>query len=486
MTLEMKERIRAMSIPSTGSIRQAMQAIDRGALGMALLIEPDTKRFIGLVTDGDIRRALLKGYGLESPVANVPRPEPKTARLGMSQEQITALFSDPVRVVPLLNDKDQVVDLALFDRRVHLPVAEPSLGEKELLYVTECVLTGWISSAGKFVNQFEEMFAEFCGTRYAIATSSGTTALHLALLALGIGPGDEVIVPTLTFIATANAVTYTGACPVFVDSDPLTWNINPNLIEEAITLHTKAIMPVHLYGHPADMDPILQISGRHHLAVIEDAAEAHGARYKGRRVGGIADLGVFSFFGNKIFTTGEGGMVVTNRADLADKIRMLRNHGMSPMRRYWHPVLGYNYRLTNLQAAIGLAQLEKEEAMLSAKRRIAQAYTAGLQEVRGICLPPEAPWAFSVYWLYSILVDAVDFGHTRDDLMIRLQEQGIETRPLFPPIHTQPIYCNKQRLPVAEHLAATGLSLPSAVGIKIEDVNWVVRAIVSMRGDRPV
>jgi perosamine synthetase len=481
VTLDVKERIEAMSLPATATIRQAMQAINQGALGLALLIEPKTKRFVGLVTDGDIRRALINGHGLESPVSVVPRPEPKTAHAGMSADQVAALFSDPVRVVPLLNEAGQVVDLAVFDRRVRLPVAEPSLGEKELLYVTECVLTGWVSSAGKFVVRFEEMFAEFCGTRYAIATSNGTTALHLALLALDIGPGDEVIVPTLTFIATANAVTYTGACPVFVDSEPDTWNIDPNLIEEAITSRTKAIIPVHLYGHPANMDPILEIAARYGLAVIEDAAEAHGARYKGRRVGGIGDIGAFSFYGNKIITTGEGGMVVTNRADLAEKVRMLRDHGMSPERRYWHPVLGYNYRMTNLQAALGVAQMEKIDIILSTKQRIAQAYKERLREVPGITLPPEAPWAQNVYWLYSILVDAEIFGHTRDDLRTRLSEQGIETRPLFPPVHTQPIYNRGQCLPVAERLAATGLSLPSAASLKFEDVARAAEAVIGLR-----
>ena len=485
MTSGIKERIEVMSLPATGTIRQAMQAINHGALGLALLIEPDTKRFVGLVTDGDVRRALLNGYGLESPVATVQRPdEPQTARVGMSLDQVSALFSEPVRVVPLLNEAGQVVDLAVFDRRVRLPVAEPSLGEKELLYVTECVLTGWVSSAGKFVARFEEMFAEFCGTRYAIATSNGTTALHLALLSLGIGRGDEVIVPTLTFIATANAVTYTGARPVFVDSEPETWNIDPNLIEEVVTPRTKAIMPVHLYGHPANMDPILEIADRYGFAVVEDAAEAHGARYKGRRVGGIGDIGVFSFYGNKIVTTGEGGMVVTDRADLAEQVHMLRDHGMSPERRYWHPVLGYNYRLTNLQAAVGVAQMEKVDAILAAKRRIAQAYNEGLRELPGVSLPPEAPWAYNVYWLYSVLVDAGIFGHTRDDLMTWLKERGIETRPLFPPVHTQPIYATGQRLPIAEHIASTGLSLPSAVGLSSEDVARVVQTIRTIAMER--
>lgn len=480
MISDIKKQIESMSLPSSGTIRQAMQTINQGALGLALLVEPETKRFVGLVTDGDIRRALLKGYGLKSPVATLPRPEPRTARIGMAAEEVAALFSEPVRVVPLLNGDGQVVDLALFDQRLRLSVAEPHLGEKELLYVTECVLTGWVSSAGKFVTRFEEKFAEFCDSRYAIATSSGTTALHLALLSMGIGPGDEVIVPTFTFIATGNAVTYTGAKPVFVDSEEETWNIDPNQIEDAITPHTKAIIPVHLYGHPANMDPILEIAARHDLAVIEDAAEAHGACYRGRRVGAIGDIGIFSFYGNKIITTGEGGMVVTNKADLDKAVRTLRDHGMSPDHRYWHTVLGYNYRMTNLQAAIGVGQMEKADDILKAKRRIAHVYNEGLQDVTGITLPKEASWAFNIYWLYSVLVDEQLFGTTRDELIAALQAQGIQTRPLFLPLHTQPIYNTGQTLPVAERLAAVGLSLPSAVGLQEYEINRVVEAIVAI------
>lgn len=478
--MDVKERIGAISLTVNGTLRQAMQAIDRGHLGVALLVKPETQAFAGLVTDGDVRRALLNGYGLDSSVADVPRPKPKTARLGTSLDQVAALFTDPVRVVPLLNDTGAVADLAIYDRRLRLPVAEPSFGEKELVYMSECVLTGWVSSAGRFVPLFEEMFADFCGTSYAVATSSGTSALHLALLSLDIGPGDEVIVPSLTFIATANAVSYTGADPVFVDSEPETWNIDPNLIESAITPRSKAIIPVHLYGHPANLDPILEIASRHNLAVVEDAAEAHGALYKGQKVGGIGDAGIFSFYGNKIITTGEGGMITTNRSDVAEKARVLRDHGTSPKRRYWHSVLGYNYRITNIQAALGVAQMEKSEAILSAKRRVAQEYNDALRGVRGITLPPEAPWAHSVYWLFSILVEADAFGQTRDATMTSLSEQGIETRPLFPPLHTQPIYDRGQRLPVAEHLSGVGLSLPSAVGLNLDDIRRVANAVADL------
>ena len=481
MKSEMKERIRGMTVPATCTVREAMQAIDRGALGMAILIKSGSNCFAGLVTDGDIRRALLSGrFALNSLVSQIPRPEPKTGYIEMSSEQLADLLNDPVRVVPLLDKDGAVADLAVLDRRVNIPVAEPHLGAKELLYVSECVLTGWVSSAGKFIAQFEEMFAAFCGTPYAIATSSGTSALHLAVRALDIGPGDEVIVPTLSFIATATAVTYTGARPVFVDSERETWNIDPELIEHAVTKHTKAIIPVHLFGHPANMDPILEIAARNGLSVIEDAAQAHGARYKNRCVGGMGTLGIFSFYGNKIITTGEGGMVVTDRADLAEKLRILRDHGMSSKRHYWHPVLGYNYRMTNLQAALGVAQLEKVGSILNAKKQIAQTYARALRGFSGISLQPKQPWAESVCWLYSILIDPKSFGSTRDELANHLKESNIESRPLFPPIHTQPVYATGQDLPIAQELSANGLSLPSAMGVRLEDINRVIDVIASV------
>jgi len=475
--MKVQERIERMTISADSTIREAMGAIDRGVMGTALLADPESGRFCGLVTDGDLRRALLKGHGLEANVDVVDRPETRTARAGTPVEEITAFFSGQVRLVPLLDERDIVVDLAIFDQRLRLPVAEPTLGEQELKYVTECVVTGWISSAGKFVTGFERIFAEFCDTEHAIATSSGTTALHLALLAIGVGPGDEVIVPTLTFIATANAVTYCGADLVLVDSEAESWNLDPDAVEAAITPRTKAIIPVHLYGHPANMEPIMATANQHGIAVVEDAAEAHGAEYQGRIVGSIGRLGVFSFYGNKIVTTGEGGMITTNDDELANRIRMLRDHGMSKERRYWHPMLGYNYRLTNLQAAIGVAQMEKIEAILAAKRRVSDAYRQGLQVIPGLIMPPEAEWATNVNWLFSILVDEETFGLSRDRLMSVLRSHGIDSRPLFPPVHTQPIYERAEHHPVAEHLAATGMSLPSATRLQTEDVEKVVAAI---------
>jgi perosamine synthetase len=473
----MKEKIKKITVDSTGTIRDVLQAIDRGGLGVALLVEPGSKKFVGLITDGDVRRALLKGLGLKSSANRIDYPETIIATVDMSMDEISAMFSEPIRVVPVLDDERRVVDLAIFDTRVYFPVAEPKFGDAELRYVSECILTGWVSSAGKFVTRFEEQFSEFCETKFAVSSSSGTTALHLSLLALGIGPGDEVIVPSFTFISTANAVTFTGAKPVFVDSEPNTWNINPLEIKKAITAKTKAIIPVHLYGHPANMDTILDIALEYNLAVVEDAAEAHGALYKGKKVGSLGDMGMFSFYGNKIITTGEGGMIVTNNKNLAEKMRVLRDHGMDPKRRYWHSVLGYNYRMTNIQAALGVAQMEKIDQIVEQKRENAALYGNGLQNIPGITLPPEAAWAKNIYWLYSILIDEEEFGMSSKELGEQLKKRGIETRPLFPPLHQQPIYNTGQNLPVCEGLSRRGLSLPSSTTLNGDEIEKITNEI---------
>lgn len=356
-----------------------------------------------------------------------------------------------------------------------IPVAEPYLGKEELTNVIEAVRSGWISSKGKFIPEFEESFAKYCGNRYGVATSSGTTALHLALEALGIGEGDEVIVPVLTFIATANAVRYTRASPVFVDSHPDYWCLDPGKIEPAITARTKAIIPVHLYGHPCDMDAIMDVAQRHKLLVIEDAAEAHGAEYKGKKVGSFGDVACFSFFGNKIITTGEGGMCLTNDERLAERMRILRDHGMNPGKRYWYDFIGFNYRMTNLQAAVGVAQVKKLDEFAERKRAIARTYSSLLKDIDGVVLPPEMAWAKSVYWMYSVLIAPTLIS--RDELIERMGGNGVETRPLFYPIHKMPPYQSGAAFPVAESLSKRGISLPSAVGLLPQDISLVANAV---------
>jgi perosamine synthetase len=366
---------------------------------------------------------------------------------------------------------------------IKIPVAEPRLGEKELEYVVNCVRTGWISSQGGYVNEFEEKFSRYCGVKYGVATSSGTTALHLALAALGIGKGDEVIIPSFTMIASANAVTYTGAKPVLVDSEPRTWNMDVDKIEEKITRKTKAIMPVHVYGHPVDMDPILDIAEDRGLYVIEDAAEAHGAEYKGRKTGSLGDVGCFSFYANKIITTGEGGMLTTNNEEIAAKAEMLRAHAFSKDKHFWHRHIGFNYRMSNLQAAVGVAQIEKIDELVNARIRNAMLYNSLLEGVKGITLPPKADWAKNVYWMYSILIED-EFGMSRDSLMAKMQKDGIETRTFFYPIHVQPVYAKYYRgekFPVADELSKKGVNLPSGATLREEEIAYVAQSIISAR-----
>jgi perosamine synthetase len=364
-------------------------------------------------------------------------------------------------------------------RRGIIPVCEPTLTGNELKYITEAVETNWISSAGSYIGRFEEMFAEKSGAAYGVACANGTVALHLALATLGLQPGDEVIIPTFTMIATANAVTYLGAKPVLVDSEPCTWNMDLNQVEDRITPRTRAIIVVHTYGHPVDMDPLMAIAAKHGLFVFEDAAEAHGARYKDRRVGSLGDAAAFSFYGNKIITTGEGGMVTTNSQEIARLAWNLRDHAFSTERHFWHKFLGYNYRMTNLQAAIGLAQAEQMETFVESRRRNAAHYTRLLRQSPGITTPPEADWATNVFWMYGIMLEK-ELGLSRDALRQGLAKRGIETRTFFIPMHCQPIYFDQyrgQRFPVAEDLCRRGMYLPSASNLTKEDIETVVDAV---------
>jgi perosamine synthetase len=359
-----------------------------------------------------------------------------------------------------------------------IPIAHPVFAGNEKRYVNECLDDVWISSAGRFIGEFETAFARFCGVREAISCNNGTSALHLALQALQVGPGDEVIVPTLTYIATVNAVRYCGATPVLVDSEPRTLNLDPAQIEARITPRTRGIIPVHLYGHPAEMDPILDIAKRHGLFVLEDAAEAHGALYRGVKTGALGDAATFSFFGNKIITTGEGGMITTSNSELAARMRLVRGQGMDPQRRYWFPVVGNNFRMTNIEAAIGLAQLENVDLHLNARRKVAAWYDRELAPLRDqFELPLEEPWARHSYWIYTILLkNGGERG--RDELMRALAEAGIETRPVFYPMHVMPPYREADgSYPVAESCSRRGLHLPTHGLLTEEDVAYIAETL---------
>ena len=360
--------------------------------------------------------------------------------------------------------------------KYQIPIYQPDLSGNEKKYVNECLDTSWISSRGRFVDEFERCFASRIGVEHSASVCNGTVALHLALMALGIGPGDEVIVPTLTYIASANAVAYTGATPIFVDSLRDTWQIDPEDVRRNITPRTRAIMPVHLYGQACDMDTLMAIAQEHRLFIVEDCAEAFGTLYKGRHVGTFGDISTFSFFGNKTITTGEGGMVVSNDKTLIERSRHLKGQGLAAHREYWHDVVGYNYRMTNIEAAIGLAQLERADDFISRKRDLAQRYAAALRGLP-IEVHAEAPDTVHSYWMFSILVE---HANLRDPLRKHLAEAGIETRPLFYPMHTMPMYSrNYRKHNVAEDLAWRGINLPSWPGLGNEQVSTICNEIAN-------
>ena len=372
-----------------------------------------------------------------------------------------------------------------------IPVCEPCLNGNELRYVTEAVSTGWISSSGKYVSEFEKQFADYCDCKYGVAVCNGTIALHLALVSAGIGKGDEVILPTFTMIASAFAVCYTGAIPVFVDADKDSWNIDVEKIEEKITPRTKAIMPVHIFGKMCDMDSICALAKKYNLKIIEDAAEAHGATYHGKKAGSFSDIAAFSFFANKNITTGEGGMVVTNDKEIYDRARYFKNvcFPLDGPRNYQHEDIGFNYRMSNVVAAIGLAQVEKADDYREMRIRNHQLYKKYLADVPGIIFQSDAEDnCLDVCWMNTIVIDPKKYGHTKDELIIYLKEQGIETRLLFTGMHRQKAMkdygcdCSGD-YPVCEWLTGNGFYLPSGSGLTSKLIERICLEIVKFKGN---
>lgn len=366
----------------------------------------------------------------------------------------------------------------------YIPVCEPYLGGNEKKYVMDCMETGWISSSGKYVKAFEESFSAYCDCNYGVAVCNGTVSLHLALTALGIGKGDEVIIPNFTMIASAYAVCYTGAKPVFVDADADTWNIDTNKIEEKITKNTKAIMPVHIFGNPCNMSKIEEIAKKYNLYIIEDAAEAHGALYNGKKVGSFSDIASFSFFANKNLTTGEGGMVVMKDENYYDKCRYLKNMSfpINAPRIYQHNDIGFNYRMSNIHAAIGLAQVEKADEYRDMRIKNHNLYKKYLSEVDGITFQKDEENSLNVNWMNTILLDTKKYGHSKEELIEHLKNNGVDTRLLFTGMHRQKCLldfgCDCQGdYPVTDNLTQNGFYLPSASNLSEDDIKYICNLI---------
>ncbi len=455
-------------------IKDAMKVIDNNARGVAFIVDK-RNRLVGIITDGDIRRILLNGYGLNDNLKDHMRREYKFANVSTPLNELKQLFSQRVTIVPLVDDYGQVVDYVEYDKNQRIVVAQPQMSGNEYQYLMDAFLSTWISSKGEYVTRFEDSFSKFCGVRYGVATSNGTTALHLALVTLGIGPDDEVIVPDLTFAATINAVIYTGATPVIVDIEETSWCMSPQAFEAAITSKTKAVIPVHIYGQPCDMGAICDIAKKHNLYIVEDCAEAHGAEWATQKVGSFGIISCFSFFGNKVITTGEGGMCLTNDENFKNKMMHYRDHGMSSRKRYYHDVVGFNYRMTNLQAAIGVAQVERIDEILKWRNSIEDSYYSFLGNIGGIeTQHRNLSNRKKIAWLVSILVDA----SKREGIVKALEAGGVDARLFFTPLSKMEIYSRYAvDCSVSHNIAERGLNLPTTYDISDKNIKKIASII---------
>jgi perosamine synthetase len=473
--------VEELLLQEQASAYEALILLDKTGHRFLFIVDKEG-RLTGVLTDGDIRRGLLKGHDVHTAIPQFTRKQFVWLPVEATDREISEALSDRISFIPLLDKKGRPVDYSSLQHHRKYPVSQPLLDGNEETYVTECIRTGWVSSRGRFVAEFERLLANFHGAPRALAVSNGTVALQLALTALGIGPGAEVVLPTLTFAATASAVIHVGATPVFADVDPTTWVMGAEQVESVLTERTRAIIPVHLYGYPCAMPEILVLARVRNLKVIEDAAEAFGASVDGQMVGAFGDAACFSFFGNKTITTGEGGAILLKDPDVFARAKMLRDHGMSTTRRYWHLEPGFNFRMTNLQAAVGVAQMERIQAILEKKKRILDFYRerfGGLKEFvqQQACLAGQPSC-----WLYTLLLTD-HAGIDRDELAARLIRNGIETRPIFYPLHTMPAFerfAGKGRFPVAEQIAARGLSFPSAATLTEEGLDNICTVSISI------
>jgi len=464
--------IRDLTCQTYNTLLEVMNIINDNAMKTCFVVDKHNI-LKGVVTDGDIRRAILNHNSLDCPVLKILNNEFIYGKYNDSNEDLINKISKGVKIIPIVNEHGQLVNYFKYDHQSHFPVAVPNFNGNEFKYLTDAFLSTWISSTGSYIDKFEEEFSKYSDCKYGIAVSNGTTALHVALIALGIGKGDEVIVPDLTFAATINAVLHANATPVVVDVEHNSWGINPQEIERVITSKTKAIIPVHLYGQPCNMKLIIKIAKKYNLRVVEDCAEAHGAMFNGKKVGSFGDIGCFSFYGNKVITTGEGGMCVTNDQILDQKIRVLRDHGMSKTNRYWHDVVGYNYRMTNLQAAIGLAQLERIEEIHKNRREYENNYKICLNNDK-FTFQYDISGRSRITWLVSVLLDN---SICKDDYLKKLKENGIDARSFFYPLSKMDIYkpyC-KSDTPIANMLSKRGFNLPTYESLKsVKDISRIL------------
>lgn len=468
----MSTSVESVLLPPQATIKQALACIDASGLGVALIVNHG-RRLLGLVTDGDLRRAILNGDGLETTVHAVMNSKPLIARKGTPRDQVFSLMNVRIRHIPVVDESNQVCDLVCFaELSKKIPWAIPYIGEEEENEVTDTIRSSWVTMGPK-VQRLEREVAAYVGVKHAVAVSSGTAALDVALKMLNIGPGDEVIVPALTYIATANAVLYQHATPVLADVEPRTFNIDPQEVRRRITARTKCILPIDYGGQAADYDALMKIAEEYGLPIVQDGAESLGGEYKGKKLCSFGVVSTVSFHAAKVITSVEGGMVLTDDDDLAKRARIIRNQGEDPVNKYHHALLGHNYRMTDLHAAFGLAQFRRLSEVLRKRAELADYYTKHLTELEGdITLPYVNPGHKHAWFFYPVLVE------NREAVVNYLTAKGIDTRIAWPlPIHHQPLYrkfFEGAQYPIAERIAATVLNLPMYYGMAESEMRYIV------------
>ena len=476
----MKPRLSKLLAFENFSLKKVLKIIQKNTTGTAFIISKN-KELKGLITDGDIRRLILKNkLNLNEEVKKFYNKKFKSLNINSGLEKINNFFSDEIKILPLVNNKNIIVDYALANAFYRIPIAKPSIGEAEKKNVLDCINNNWISSQGKYVEVFETNFKKRFEALYALAVSSGTAALQLAILSMGIKKGDEIIVPNLSFAASINSIIHSGATPVIVDINPNNWTIDPEQVKKNITKKTKAIMAVHLYGHPAAMSKLKLICKKYKLLLITDCAESLGARYKKFEKNTLGDVSAFSFFGNKMITTGEGGMIIFKNKHHYEKAKILRDHGMSKAKRYHHVEIGFNFRMTNIQAAIGVAQLVKVENFLKKRRKNFEKFFNKLKYLKDIKFQKIEKWAESSFWLYTLLLNENSLI-SKSEFLKKLEISGVETRPIFYPFSLMKIYKKfikkNQSFPVSEKISKNGFSLPSFTDLNSTQINYICENI---------
>jgi perosamine synthetase len=463
--------------------KEALKTIEINGLGIIFFIDSN-KKLIGSFSDGDSRRVILKETSLPKMIeknSDFYNKKPHYLPFDCQISEIWTLFHHNIKCVPLVDNDMNVVDFSTSSRVRKFPILQPDIGDEEINNLLECANTGWISSQGRFIKEFEVDFSGYLNGGHAVAVSSGTAALQLGMLALDIGANDEVIVPNFTFGASINAIIHVGAIPVLVDVDPETWTLSLKAIEAAINKNTKAIMPVHLYGQSAHIDEINKIAKNNNLHIVEDCAEALGGTYKKRLIGRDGDATCFSFFANKLITTGEGGMVVFKDKKTADKAKIMRDHGMSPQKKYWHEFAGVNFRMTNMQASIGVAQLKKINNFLLKRKNVFQRYDKNFKSNSQLLLLPKNSWSENSYWLYTLVVSEFT-EKKRDKLLKALSDRGIDARPGFYPLHKMPPYqkySNGSDYPISSFLGTSTINLPSSPGLTFDEIDHIAQIVIN-------